>query len=192
MSISTLATLAVTRNAGRPSKADTGEKPAGSDDSDKTPSLAQLLVKQVPTGMVAGYTAVVAALVELVDKPTSDVPEPDEHLLWRWIVFGMLVVGSAALTYVSYVGKAADSARTPLLELTGVAFAAAGWGLVVPESPLLAQANGADGAALVVIIGFAALIINLVVAALLKRPSKDSTPNGNPDEADIAGKPAPG
>lgn len=167
MSISSLTALAVARNTRRPTKSDAGEVTEESDQSAASPSLVGLLVKQVPVSMVAGYTALTAGLVELVGKATPDNPSPDQLMPYRWAGFAILVLFSMALTYVAYRAKAGDGARRPVAEVLGVGVAAAGWGLGIPESPILAEMSGARGAAMVLLIGFAAVAANLIVASRL-------------------------
>ena len=62
--------------------------------------------------MVAAYTAVTAGLIALT-QPTDSDPEPDDLLLYRWIVYAVLVLGSIGLTYFSYIGKAGSSGTIP-------------------------------------------------------------------------------
>lgn len=170
MSISSLTGVALARNSANPTtKAESGENPTDTGHTQDA-SLATLLVKQVPTGLVAAYTALTAALVELT-KPTDSDPNPDQLLGYRWVAFGIMVVTSFVLTYLSYRSKAEAGARQPVAELIGVTVAAAGWGLVTPESPALAQAEGSSGVALVLVIAFVATAINLAVAARLKQPA---------------------
>lgn len=168
MSIGSLAAVGVARNRRTPTKSDSGEVTEDSDVSDQDASLGGLLVKQVPTGMVAAYMALTAATVELIDEAVPGDPTPDELLLYRWLGLAALVVGSMLLTYYTYQNKADAGSRKPVAEVLGVGFAAAGWGLVMPESPALAQFDGDSGAALVLLMGFVAVVANLVIATQLK------------------------
>jgi hypothetical protein len=167
MSIGSITALAVARNTRRPTKSDAGEVTEESVESEAPPSLMALLIKQVPVSMVAGYTALTAGLVELVGKATRENPQPDQLLPYRWAGFAILVLFSMALTYLTYRAKADEGARRPVAEVLGVGVAAAGWGLGIPESPLLAQLSGPQGAAMVLLIGFAAVAANLVIASRL-------------------------
>jgi len=168
MSISSLTAVGVARNLRKPTKSDSGEVTEESDAKAEEASLTQLLVKQVPTGMVAAYTALTAATVELIDEVTVENPSPDELLPYRWLGLIGLVLGSMLLTYGSYRSKAATGARRPVAEVLGVGVAALGWGLVVPESPALAQVDGDRGTASVLLIGFLSVVANLIIASRLK------------------------
>ena len=173
MSIRTLTTVGVARNRRQPTKSDSGEVLEDQQANTEAASLPQLLVKQVPTGMVAAYTAFTAAVVELIDEPTADVPDPDLLIGFRWGGFALLVIGSMAMLYVTYRTAAGPKARQPVAEVLGVGIAATGWGLVIPESPLLAQSTGDSGVALVLLISFAAVVGNLVVAKRLQTPQNE-------------------
>lgn len=173
MSIGSLTGVALARNsAGKTTKADSGELPKDAPDAQETASISALLAKQVPTGMVASYTAVTAAIVEIVALEPSST---DLMLPYRWAAFAVLVLGSLVLTYVSYRAKATRSARFPIAELVGVGTAAAGWGLVIPDSPLLAGADGRSGLALVAVVGFLATVVSTIVAKRLQASVPEET-----------------
>jgi len=179
MSISSLTAVGVARNRRTPNKSDTGEVTEDSLANKEGASLGALLIKQVPTGMVAAYMAVTAATVELIDETSPEAPQPDVLLVYRWGGLIVLVIGSMVLTYLTYRSKADTGARRPVAEVLGVGVAAAGWGLVMPESPALAQASGDRGTALVLLIGFLAVVVNLIIATRLK---STTLPEGAPAE----------
>lgn len=176
MTIGTLTSLGVARNLRAPNKSDSGE--ALDEDETKTEkaSLPQILVKQVPTGLVAAYTALTATIVQLIDEPTSAVPQPDLLLSFRWAAFVILVIFSMGLTFASYRAKVGPGARWPIAEVLGVSIAAAVWGLLIPESPMLAMNPGDRGVALIAVIGFVGIGLNLLTAQrlLTKAPAKAS------------------
>ena len=179
MSIGSLTAFAVARNSREPTKADAGEVTAESEHEAEQATIPQLLVKQVPIGLVAAYTALTAATVELIDEPAPGKPHPDQLLSYRWAGLIALVVLSLVLTHVSYRAKAAAGARRPVAEMIGVGTAAAGWGLVIPDSPLLATLDGDRGTAMVLLIGFVAVGLNLIVATRLqKSATKTPAPPG--------------
>ena len=177
MSISTLAALAVARNlppttAGkpRPTKQDAGESVAPSAKADEKASLTTILAKTVPTGLVAAYTAFIAGVTEQVDKPTKKVPSPDLYTGYRWVGFAVLVGASVALFLASYLSKAdADHRKIPVPELLSILIVATAWGLAVPESPILA--SGDKQLPLLLLITFAAVAINGVLAQLMRKPA---------------------
>jgi len=188
MSVGALTSIGVARNLRAPTKSDAGERTEDSNEADQAASIPELLVKQVPTSLVAGYTAVTATLVALIPEPTSTVPNPDELLNLRWIAFFVLVLSSALLTGVVYYAKAGRGARKPVLEVLGVTISAAGWGLVVPESPILAMVDDvARSVGTVAVVGFVAISLNTVTAAGLSRKAKTS---GNSETETVADKDA--
>jgi hypothetical protein len=67
MSIASLTSLAAARNARAPTKHDVGKAVAAEPAANA--SLVDVLVSQVPTELVAPYTAVMAAIVGVVAKP---------------------------------------------------------------------------------------------------------------------------
>lgn len=102
MSIKSLVTVGVAWNERKPTKSDSGEVVDESAEAGTSASLSLLLVKQVPTGLVAAYTAFTAAVVELIDVPTTSNPTPDQLLGYRWAGFAILVIGSVVMLLVSY------------------------------------------------------------------------------------------
>ena len=170
MSISTLTTLATARNFRRPTKRDLGK--ATTDKAVNSPSLPDLLVTMVPTGLVAPYTALVAALVGTIEKSTPTNPSPNQLLLWRWLGFAILIFATVSMTYGGYQRKAGAGKRFPLLEIAGATIAAAAWALAMPESPLIATLNGAARIAAPLVIAFAAVAIDLVIATFLRKQAR--------------------
>jgi hypothetical protein len=164
--------LAVARNLRVPSRSDAGVVTRESVKADEAPTLPEILAKTVPVGLVSAYTAFIAVVTELVAEPTSEQPDPDQHLLYRWIAFVALVAFAAGLTYFAYDKKAGDGARFPLVEIASVTIAATAWGLAVPESPLLAAVDKTQGAILVALIGFIGVGTNLVLSAKMKGPAQ--------------------
>ncbi|TDD56901.1 hypothetical protein E1263_24995 [Kribbella antibiotica] len=171
MTIGSVTTLGVARNLRAPTKADAAEKPAGTAGADEKPTLLQLVAKQVPIGLVAAYTGLTSGLIQLIDEPTPENPDPDQYFLYRWLGFAALVLLAAFLTYASYSRKAGAGARRPVAEVLGVSIAAAAWGLMIPESPLFAVIDGKGGAALVLVVGFVGVGLNLATGVKLKEPS---------------------
>lgn len=172
MSIHAMTTLAVARNRRQPGKRDIAERTSDSAKADEQPSLPAILAKTIPTGLVTAYTAFIAVVSEVVKKPTAEMPNPDKLLDLRWAGFAVLVVAAAIVTFLSYAGKAEKGSRPPLLETAAVLVAAAGWGLALPESPLLATIDDtARGTITIALIGLAAVAVNSVLSAMLKKPA---------------------
>lgn len=166
MSIAALTTVAAARDLRTPRKQDAGKT---KHDAEPAPaSLSDLLVTQVPTELVAPYTAVTAAIVGLVAKPTSQNPHPDQLTTWRWIVFAILLAGTFALVWEGKRRKA-DGGPFPLLEVTGALIAATGWAFALPASPLSPYLHGtAAQTATPLSIAFAAIVASSVTAGALQ------------------------
>jgi hypothetical protein len=74
MSISSISTIAVARNSGAPTKADSSEAAADAPDAEEAATLPALLVKTVPTSLVAGYTAFIAPRDNYAGDAHGDEP----------------------------------------------------------------------------------------------------------------------
>lgn len=176
MSVRTLSAYAVARNRASESPdqplsvVDTGEVTLPTDDpatAEEPPTVPTLLAKLVPTEILSLYTVLLGGL-------STAITDENPLLAPRWAAFGLLVLFSAGFTWFTYVRKAGESARMPLLELLGVTVAAIGLGLSMPESPLYEVAPGAGALAWVLVVGFAALGINAMISVALKKPAASS------------------
>lgn len=166
MSIAALTTVAAARDARSPRKQDAGK---AKHDSAATPaSLTDLLVTQIPTELVAPYTAVTASIFGLVATPTARNPHPDELTAWRWAAFVILLAGTFALVWEGKRRKAGGGAF-PLLEVTGALIAATGWAFVLPGSPLAPYLDGTAATTLTpLLIAFGATVASAVTAAAMQ------------------------
>lgn len=172
MSIASMASLAAIRNTHAPTKADAGLALAGTTTGNEPPSLTDLLAKTIPVGLVTAYGAFIAAVSQLVSAPTPSDPAPDQFLWLRWIAFAALVGAAIALAWVSYRAKAPKPARSPTVEVSAVAVSAIGWGLGMPGSPILAATSSKPiGLAILALVAFLAVAINLVLAKLMQTPA---------------------
>jgi hypothetical protein len=186
MSISSISTIAVARNSGAPTKADSSEATADAPDAEEAATLPALLVKTVPTSLVAGYTAFIALVTTTLVTPTATNPHPDQYLPIRWVAVIMLVAASAAGTYFSYRRKAGTGARFPMLEVAAVAAAAAGWALASPGSPLFAGIDDSARRTITLgVAGFAGIALTTVLANLMKTPAGQATSQGTNDGTQI-------
>jgi hypothetical protein len=178
MSVAALTTLAAVRDTRPPTKQDVGKSTAP--DAAKEPaSLTDMLVSQVPTELVAPYTAVTAAIVGAVDKPTTKVPNPDQLAAWRWLAFAVLVVATAALVWEGKRRKARGG-PFPLLETVAGLVAATGWAFALPGSPLIPYLHGKSQTLAPLVIAFAAVAAGAIVAGTLQAPRRSAPPTAVP------------
>ena len=167
MSLAALTTLAAARDSGRPTKQDVG-KAAAPDKAGEQASLTDILVTQVPTELVAPYTAVTAAIVGTVAKAAKATPNPDQLAGWRWLVFAILIVATAVLVWEGKRRKAPQDDRFPLLEVTGAVTAATGWAFALPGSPLIPYLHGAAQILTPLVVAFAAVAATAMTASGLQ------------------------
>jgi len=173
VSISSLTTVAAVRDTESPLKADTGK--ATRAETGVPASMTDLLVTQVPTELVAPYTAVSAALAGAVAKATSANPHPDQLAAWRWIAFVILIAGIVGLTWEGKQRKK-PGGPFPALEVAGALIAGVGWALALPASPLSPYLHGtAAQTATPLVIAFAAIVASAATAGLLQNP-RNSAP----------------
>jgi hypothetical protein len=172
MSIGALTSLAAVRDTGSPTKQDLGKSTAPGKATEPA-SLTDILVSQVPTELVAPYTAVTAAIVGAVGKPSKAVPNPDQLADWRWLVFGILIVATAVLVWEGKNRKASGGAF-PLLEITGAVIAATGWAFALPGSPLTPYLHGVALTLTPLVVAFAAIAAAAFTASALQAPRKSA------------------
>ena len=138
MSVSSLTTIAAAREDipdRRPTKGEIGKVPAYHPEAGQSAGVADVLAKQFPTELVAPYTALTAAIVAAVAKPTPRDPHPDQLIWWRWAAFAVLI---ASVILVVWFGKRQKTGRWrfPLAAITSGVVAAAVWGCMMPGSPV--------------------------------------------------------
>ena len=183
VSLSTLTTLAVVRDADRPTKRAIGRQPQDGDD--QPASLTDLLVTMVPTELVAPYTAAAAGVVGAVASPSASDPHPDQLTAWRWLLFGVLLAATFGLVWL---GKRLKESRGPggsrgfpLPESAGAVVAAAGWALALPMSPLVPYLHGNAPIFVPFVVAFVAVAATSLIAAGLQRPRQVWSDHRHPD-----------
>jgi hypothetical protein len=177
MSIRSLTTLEAARYVHRPKKSDTAEALPGvgknADKANDKPSLPETLAKTLPAGLVTAYTAYTAAIVANIKPKTIRNPNPDEFLPWRWGGFVVLVIAASVLTIGSWYSKRSEPMPPlPWFSVTAITVAAAGWGLGVPESPLIGSLHGDNVWLVPLVVAALALVINLVLSSFVREPAK--------------------
>jgi hypothetical protein len=179
VSISTLTTLAATRDQRKPTRKDIGKGTPGVTDADDA-TTTDVLVTLIPTEFVAPYTALVAAIV-------GTAVLGDEHRFVRWLVFGVLVAGTFAAVGLLGPRKSKDEGRRRRLhagEGFAAAVAAAGWALATPGSPLTPYLAGSQKAYMPLVAGFIALVILVpLTGPLTAKKSTDPKPGGDTQPA---------
>jgi hypothetical protein len=176
MSLGALTTLAAVRDKRAPLKQDVGK--AASDKAGEPASLTDILVSQVPTELVAPYTAIAAAIVGAVAKPTRAVPNPDQLATWCWLAFAILIMATVVLIWEGKRRKSPDT-RFPLLEEAGGVAAATGWAFALPGSPLIPYLHGTSQILAPLIVAFAAVAVTAMTASACKHRGVLREPNQN-------------
>ena len=177
MSLGALTSLAAVRDTRAPTKQDVGKSTTAPGTAAEPASLTDILVSQVPTELVAPYTAVTAAIVGAVAKPSTAVPNPDQLTAWRWLAFAILIIATAALVWEGKNRKAPGGAF-PLLEITGAVIAATGWAFALPGSPLTPYLHGVALTLTPLLVAFGAVAAAAFTASALQAPRKSAKPPG--------------
>jgi hypothetical protein len=174
MSVSSLTTIATVREAAartekpqRPKKGQIGKVPTGHADADKDAGITDVLAKQIPTELIAPYTALTAALVGAVAKATPKNPHPDQLAGWRWAAFALLV---ASVISVTWAGKAQKSGtwNFPLVAVTAGVLSAVAWAFLMPGSPLVPYLHSRHATTLVpLFVAVGGAVVAAITAALL-------------------------
>jgi hypothetical protein len=189
MSLGALTTLAAARDTRTPTKQDVGKSTR--DKAQEPASLTDILVTQVPTELVAPYTAVTAAIVGAIAKPSKAVPNPDQLANWRWLAFAILIVATPILIWEGKRRKSqAKGNPFPLLEVTGAVIAATGWAFALPGSPLIPYLHGTSQTLAPLIVAFAAVAATAMTASALQAPRASAQVNarsGSPGQSDGLG-----
>lgn len=142
MSLSSLSAYAIERDHGRPravtrASAALGHPPE-TPASTEPVGLAKAITTAIPTEPLALYTAASAAIVAAIE-PTKDWIE------LRWLLYAVVLVYIPAFLIATYLRANPKSRRRrklPVSEPLAATVAFAGWGLVMPGSPLLAHLHG--------------------------------------------------
>lgn len=138
MSVSSLTTIAAAREEApgrRPTKGEIGKVPAHHAEAGQAASVADVLAKQLPTELVAPYTALTAAIVAAIAKPTPTDPHPDQLIWWRWAAFAVLIASVILLVWFGKQQKT-DTWAFPAPAITSGVVAAVAWACMMPGSPI--------------------------------------------------------
>jgi hypothetical protein len=179
MSVASLTTIAAARAeastpARKPKKAEVGGVPRDHSKADDDAGIKDVLARQIPTELVVPYTAITAAIVGLVAKPTTKNPRPDELVGWRWAAFVLLI---ASVVVMVWVGKALKSGSWgfPFVTVSAGGLSATAWAFLMPGSPLEPYLDSRTSKALVpLFVAFVGVVVAAVTAALLTTDPKKS------------------
>jgi hypothetical protein len=107
--------------------------------STASPSPLSQLVKYIPTETITLYVAVQAALGDITapsGKPISDANFASRWA-WMWIMFGVTLVLTTALSYRSQKNANKDARfRLPYFDVSAAGVAFLVWALSLPSTPL--------------------------------------------------------
>ena len=134
---------------------------------------ANQVARYIPTEAIGIYIAILALFNPLVPKPGQQLWQLDFHS--RWWFFGISLIGTGALVWLMYLGKARaaghklDGPDIPVFEMLIAIAAMAAWALALPDNPLQSFSWWKEGIS-PVILSAATFLIPLVAAALGKSP----------------------
>ena len=126
-----------------------------------------VLVAAIPTEPLALYTFLVAGIVSTIDG------DDDKLLAMRWWIFGVTAGLMVLWILTSYLRKPGKRRRRlPWPELTAAVLAFGAWGLVMPESPLMAELTGDKRTIWTYIITAAGVAGVALLTGTMKKPVK--------------------
>jgi hypothetical protein len=140
MSMSQLASTALQRDQDAPKQ--TKRKPRSKTEAAETEQqgYAGVLIHAIPTEPLALYTFLIAAIVATIDAGE------DTRIELRWWIFAVTIVFIAVWLTAGYRRnrETATVRNGPWAEVVAACVAFAAWGLVMPESPLMAELSKGD------------------------------------------------
>jgi hypothetical protein len=111
-----------------------GGLPAGAGEVQK---MDGALTDAVPTEVLGPYTAAVAIIV-------ANASAHDPLSALRWGTYAGALVLTLLYVIVAFRRDPKRKRKLPWVEMTSAVFAAAAWGLAMPESPLSVSVHGSD------------------------------------------------
>jgi hypothetical protein len=174
VSVSSLTTIAAVREVAaeaaqprKPKKGQIGKVPPGHKDADANAGITDVLAKQIPTELIAPYTALTAALVGAVARPTKKNPHPDQLAGWRWAAFVLLVLSVIAMVWAGKVQKT-GSWKFPVVAVAAGVVTSVAWAFLMPGSPLVPYLHSKHATTLVpLFVAVGGTVVAAVTAALL-------------------------
>jgi hypothetical protein len=169
VSLSTLSTVAVQRDAGPPRRTKPKPKTAAEAQATEQQGYLNVLVSAIPTEPLALYTFLIGGIVATIDAGES------QRLKLRWGIYAVMVIFIVAWLGASYLrGRAAKDRKRkfPVAETAAAVVAFASWGLVMPQSPLNAELSGDDRVVWTLIITVAGTALLSLLGLPLKEQAK--------------------
>jgi Na+-translocating ferredoxin:NAD+ oxidoreductase RnfD subunit len=175
VSVATLTTIAATREraqaGAKPKKGDIGKVPAAHSKATANASVADVLAKQIPTELIAPYTALTAAIVGSVAKPTVKNPHPDQLSGWRWAAFAVLI-GSVILLVWFGKRQKTDTWNFPVAAVVAGVVCAGLWAFIMPGSPLVPYLGKTADTLVPLFVAVVGVVVAAGTASLLVSPKK--------------------
>jgi hypothetical protein len=195
MSVRSLSTLAVLRDAPLPAAGATAAGATGTTDGATAGATAggsptslvsatDALVHAIPSEVLAPYTALVAIVV-------SQATSSDTYRALRWWLFGVTLLLVGVYLAVSFYRDPGHTRRFPAVETVAAMAAFAAWGLVMPGSPLSIHVTATRLTIVSAVIAIGgAFAIGLLVPTLTK-PSRAAAAAPAPVTSSPSPAPAP-
>jgi hypothetical protein len=175
MSLSALTTLAAIRETSaigvKPTKADLGQVPVGHASAGQDASVADALAKQLPTELIAPYTALTAAIVGAVAKPTKSNPNPDQLSDWRWAAFAVLIASVILLVWFGKRQKT-NTWTFPVAAVIAGVVSAVLWAFLMPGSPLVPYLDKTANTLVPLFVAVGGVVVAAGTASILVSPKK--------------------
>jgi hypothetical protein len=180
MSISAMTNVAFLRRADVPplgvaakSDAAIAQATGGTDASRASGSQMQVIATYIPTEVLTLYVATVAVLHDS-SKPILLSPKAR---MTAWITFGVFVVGTPVIVWLSYAGKVHTAVQQlplaprtwPFWEMFAATVAYIAWAFALPNSPFESFENWYSSALAGVVVLTTTTILGLL-APVLQRP----------------------
>jgi hypothetical protein len=171
MSIAGLGAVAAVRDERDVTRGDTGK--AVGDDANDVAKTRDLVATLVPTGAIAGYSALLAVVIEYIEGETKKGNAPGNFGPLRWTLFGAFLLATAWLVAMAHRKRRSGSGRRfPKDEVIVALLAATAWGLSGPGTPLALVFSGLNA----VLIPSAVLIgVFLLLTPLVPKLKKRAT-----------------
>lgn len=168
MSARSARALASQRQTADPKKSAAGTIPPEAETGTEPVKGLDALVAVIPSETFVFYTPIVAAIVAQLLK---DAPAPDRYMGFRWAVYAAAILVAMALIAKDRLLKSKTKFPTAEMLVAGLAFAV--WGLVTPESPLLAETKDTlDLVIIATISGGGVLLVGMISSVFLTKKAK--------------------